>query len=177
MSTGKFHQKKQRAQQCKGMSCPSWQWHRTGYLWPPVRNLLVAPLWCDLGHCSLTVVVIKLQRTSAFKDSQVSLLTGLWPHKMAYWLQRISTPCGIWTHVSLDTLTWLTTEPQICFDELKKKGKWIVNTWKLEPLAMSVWSILILDCSSQILRSDKIHWNSWQQNFDQQITSHWTYIG
>ena len=33
----------------KGMSCPSWQWHRTGSSWSPVRTLPVAPLWCDLG--------------------------------------------------------------------------------------------------------------------------------
>ena len=31
------------------MSCPSWQWHRTGSSWSPVRTLPVAPLWCDLG--------------------------------------------------------------------------------------------------------------------------------
>ena len=31
------------------MSCPIWQWHRTGSRWPPVRTLPVAPLWCDLG--------------------------------------------------------------------------------------------------------------------------------
>ena len=31
------------------MSCPSWQWHRTGSRWFPVRTLPVAPLWCDLG--------------------------------------------------------------------------------------------------------------------------------
>ena len=34
-----------------GMSCPSWQWHRIGYRWSPVRTLPVAPLWCDLGRC------------------------------------------------------------------------------------------------------------------------------
>ena len=33
---------------CKGMSCPSWQWHRAGYRWQPVRTLPVAPLGCDL---------------------------------------------------------------------------------------------------------------------------------
>ena len=33
----------------QGMSCPSWQWHRTGSSWSPVRILPVAPLWCDLG--------------------------------------------------------------------------------------------------------------------------------
>ena len=32
-----------------GMSCPSWQWHRTGSCWSPVQTLPVAPLWCDLG--------------------------------------------------------------------------------------------------------------------------------
>ena len=32
-----------------GMSCPSWQWHRNGSSWSPVRTLLLAPLWCDLG--------------------------------------------------------------------------------------------------------------------------------
>ena len=52
------------------MSCPSWQWHWqrtwTGYRWSPVRTLPVAPLWCDLGRCSRTVVVIKLRQTSAF---------------------------------------------------------------------------------------------------------------
>ena len=31
------------------MSCPSWQWHRTGYSWSPVQTLPGAPLWCDLG--------------------------------------------------------------------------------------------------------------------------------
>ena len=49
------------------MSCPSWKWHRTGYLWSPVRTLAVAPLWCVLGFCSRTVVVIKLLRTSTLK--------------------------------------------------------------------------------------------------------------
>ena len=32
-----------------GMSCPDWQWHRTGSRWSPIRTLPVAPLWCDLG--------------------------------------------------------------------------------------------------------------------------------
>ena len=32
-----------------GMSCPSWQWNRTGSCWSPVRTRPVAPLWCDLG--------------------------------------------------------------------------------------------------------------------------------
>ena len=41
------------------------QVYRTGYRWSPVRTLPVAPLWCDLGFCSRTVVVIKLRRTSA----------------------------------------------------------------------------------------------------------------
>ena len=45
--------------------CPSWQWHRTGNRWFPVRTLQVAPLWCDLGHSSRTVAVIKLRRISA----------------------------------------------------------------------------------------------------------------
>ena len=35
------------------MSCPSWQWHRTGSRWSPVRTLLVAPLWCDLGFVAI----------------------------------------------------------------------------------------------------------------------------
>ena len=43
-----------------GMSCPSWQWHRTGYCWLPVQTLPVAPLWCDLRNCSPTVVAINL---------------------------------------------------------------------------------------------------------------------
>ena len=47
-----------------GMSCPSWQWHRIGSRWSPVRSLPVAPLWCDLVFFP-TVVVIKLRRTSA----------------------------------------------------------------------------------------------------------------
>ena len=46
--------------QWSGMSCPSWQWHRTGCHRSPIRTLPVAPLWCDLGFCSRTVVVIKL---------------------------------------------------------------------------------------------------------------------
>ena len=58
--------------QCKpsttGMSCPR-QWHRTGSRWSPVRTLLVAPLWGDLGS-SQTVVVIKLRRTSAYYASR-----------------------------------------------------------------------------------------------------------
>ena len=32
---------------------PSWQWHRTGYHWSPVRTLPVAPLWCDRGPGTL----------------------------------------------------------------------------------------------------------------------------
>ena len=30
------------------MSCPSWQWHRTGSRRSPVLTLPVAPLWRDL---------------------------------------------------------------------------------------------------------------------------------
>ena len=40
-----------------------------GYRWLPFRTLLVAPLWCDQGRCSRTVVVIKLRRTSALTNS------------------------------------------------------------------------------------------------------------
>ena len=43
-----------------GISCPSWQWHGTGCRRSPVRTLPVAPLWCDLGFCSRTVVVMKI---------------------------------------------------------------------------------------------------------------------
>ena len=50
-----------------GMSCPIWQWHRTGYRCSPVRTLPVAPLWCDLRRCSRTAVVIKLRRTPALQ--------------------------------------------------------------------------------------------------------------
>ena len=45
-----------------GMSCPSWQWHRTGYHWSPVRTLPVAPLWCDLC-CSQTQAPANLRLT------------------------------------------------------------------------------------------------------------------
>ena len=52
-----------------GMSCPSWQRHRTGYRWSPVQTLPVARLRCDVGCCSRTVVVIKLRRTSDLLES------------------------------------------------------------------------------------------------------------
>ena len=50
---------------CRQSTTGITQWHRTGYRWFQVRTLPVAPLWCDLGRCSRTVVVIKLRRTSA----------------------------------------------------------------------------------------------------------------
>ena len=59
---------------CRGMSCPSRQWHRTGYRRSPVRTLPAAPLWCDLGLWSRTVVVIKLRRTSALSSSSLLFL-------------------------------------------------------------------------------------------------------
>ena len=57
-----------------GMSCPSWQWHRTGwYSWSPLQTLQVAPLWCDsdLGCCSRAVVILKLRWNFAFTRSLV----------------------------------------------------------------------------------------------------------
>ena len=39
----------QQGKNYEGMSCPSWQRHRTGSRWSPVRTLPVVPLWCDLG--------------------------------------------------------------------------------------------------------------------------------
>ena len=50
-----------------GMSCPTWQWHRTGYSQWPVQTLPVVPLWCYPGRCSQTVKALKLLpvRTSA----------------------------------------------------------------------------------------------------------------
>ena len=56
------------------MSCPSWQRHRAGYRWSPVWTLPVAPLWCDLGLWSQTVVVIKLRRTSALSPCRIHFL-------------------------------------------------------------------------------------------------------
>ena len=50
------------------MSCPSWQWHRTGSSWSPVRTLLVAPLWCDLGfvpNCRGNKAAANLRPTAA----------------------------------------------------------------------------------------------------------------
>ena len=44
---------------------------RTGNRWSPVRTLPVVPLWCDLGRCSLTVVVIKLLLTSALEGNML----------------------------------------------------------------------------------------------------------
>ena len=41
------------------ITCPSWQRHRTWYSQSLVRTLPVAPLWCDMGCCYRTVVVIK----------------------------------------------------------------------------------------------------------------------
>ena len=52
------------------------QWHRTGYRWSPVRTLPMGPLWCDLGRCSRTVVVIKLRRTSASGGGGAALGEG-----------------------------------------------------------------------------------------------------
>ena len=65
------------------LSCPSWQWHRTGYSWSPFRILPVAALWCDLGRCSRTVVVIKLRRTSAFNPGFDSSHQQLFPVTIA----------------------------------------------------------------------------------------------
>ena len=53
--------KREKAPQ-KVLSCPSWQWHRSGSCWSPVRTLPVAPLTWD---SSRTVVVIQLRRTPA----------------------------------------------------------------------------------------------------------------
>ena len=48
--------------------CPSWQWHRTGSSWFEVRTLRWRP--CGVTwESSLTVVVIKLRRTSALAAS------------------------------------------------------------------------------------------------------------
>ena len=69
----------------EGMSCPSWQRHRTGchrsLVWtlplPPVLGgvcMLVAPLWCDLRCCCRTVVVLKLRRTSAFLPQSIKTI-------------------------------------------------------------------------------------------------------
>ena len=55
-----------------GMSCPSWQWHRTGSRWSPVRTLLRAYWWRPCGvtwDSSQTGVVIRLRQTSALGSS------------------------------------------------------------------------------------------------------------
>ena len=46
------------------MSCPSWQWHRTGSSWSPVRTLPVAPLWCDLGFVPNSLGNSEVDQTS-----------------------------------------------------------------------------------------------------------------
>ena len=60
----------------KEVSYPSWQQHRTGYCWLPFGTLPVAPLWCDLGRCSPTVVVIKLLLASALmKEDHTDMIS------------------------------------------------------------------------------------------------------
>ena len=57
-----------------GMSCPSWQWHRTGSSWSPVQTLPVAPLWCDLGfilNSSGNKAAVKLCPIQNFTDHQL----------------------------------------------------------------------------------------------------------
>ena len=93
----------------KGMSCPSWQsWHtsRNGYRWSPLRTLPVAPLWCDLGRCSLTVVVMKLLQTSAFK-----------------WFDAEHLPGRLWCkHQSLQNwANWARCQWTICADSLAQR--------------------------------------------------------
>ena len=51
---------------------------------PPVRTLPVAPLWCDLGRCSRTVVVIKLWRTSESAFAKSLLNYQIWCRERDY---------------------------------------------------------------------------------------------
>ena len=123
------------------MSCPSWQWRRTGYRWSPVWTLPVAPLWCDLGRCSRTVVVIKLRQTSAFLEKPKNFRTddklhNTWPvgdcfqhfRAMFEFLGRIwSRWCNDVTSVSC---------PLVCFLSIKTLFQ---NAWDTHhPLSIPV---------------------------------------
>ena len=57
---------------CLGMSCPGWQWHRTGSRWSPLPVALCDVTW----DSSRTVVVIKLRRTSALKFVTATTFLG-----------------------------------------------------------------------------------------------------
>ena len=92
-------------------SCPSCQWNRTGYHWSPVRTLLVAPLWCDLGCCSRTVVVIKLRRTSAFGlDAQLGNTGGTHTIEICMPLSSSRLEQTLWTLES----TFLMLSARLC---------------------------------------------------------------
>ena len=58
------------------MSCPSWQWHRAGSRWSPVRTLPVAPLWCDLGFVPNSrgnKAAANLRPTNSAKETNCSI--------------------------------------------------------------------------------------------------------
>ena len=88
----------------RGMSCPSWQWHRTGYRWSPVPTQPVAPLLCDLGYCSRTVVVIKLRRISAFLMQNI--IVSRWAFKYSYPEKNL-------THGGVGQTRYLLYSPEI----------------------------------------------------------------
>ena len=75
-----------------GMSCPRWQWHRTGSSWFPVWTLQVAPLWCDLGfflNSSGNKAVLNLHPESKSRQSlskkRIKSLSFFLGYNSGYW--------------------------------------------------------------------------------------------
>ena len=63
----------------------------------------------------------KLKREQQYKSSHDSPLTGSEPHETAKWLQRISAPCWVWTHIVSSTSAWLKNFATSSFQYIEKK--------------------------------------------------------
>ena len=114
-----------------GMSCPSWKLDIVGRQFE-VRTLPVAPLWCDLGRCSQTVVVIKLRRTSAYtinpmKHSPCCTQDGQVGSEKEFFLNLLST-CPKQHHAKTAAYNQVY---KVLADSLHKRLAQLGTTWQL----------------------------------------------
>ena len=133
----------------KGMSCPSWQLHSTGSCWSPVWTLPVATVWRPCGvtwDSSRTVVVIKLQRTSALKHLTSCLLLSCCHIKRNN--QWVNTWTGLQLVIFVCVGTTLTIHVRGGF-----RGLSTASVGQCKPIARNIyyWLLNVVQCCSTSL--------------------------
>ena len=144
----------------------SWQWHRTGSSWSPVRTLLVEPLWCDLGFVPnsrgnkaaanlcprLAVIKINSQLFLLWVPGLKIVCQGCIWLKLPGWLAPHSLVIACWAYLQQYII--------VCnYLHVFWKIKWYWWSEFVLSISLAISTLLVARTASEAMGTQKLHSN------------------